>query len=464
MSVSVPSPPPFLPHVGEALIPFKTLGKIFDNYQLKHQRMHHHWTVAKKTVTSNNVCASDVALVNIWLTVKNCPVATVRCNNCGKKGHLAMIFRSPVSKVREVVVPELAVLCIDDIAAYSKITCDVKIEVPQENSQVLELIVDTGASVCILPETLYRQYFANCPLTELKVKLVTYAKAKVPVIGCLPAAVNIANQTNKVPAFFYIVKAGSPLMGLDLIKVVSISIVGGKVNTSKNKVYSVTALNQKCTVYNVHSAASCHLGCVKWFIHKVQVNNTVQPVRQKLRLLPLSICKEVSAELNHFLQAGIIERVDASEWVSPLVVARKLRGSLRLCVDLCEPNKSVIMDCHPLPHMEDLSKLAGPTHYSQLDLSSAYHQPPLHPESRNLPAFITHDGLFRFTQVPFGLASVPSAFQKMMQTILKGLSVVHNYLDDIIFYRDSKEMHDRHFQAVLQRLRDACLQMNFEKS
>lgn len=108
-------------------------------------------------------------------------------------------------------------------------------------------------------------------------------------------------------------------------------------------------------------------------------------------------------ELNRLLQAGIIERIDASEWVSPIVVARKRGGGLRLCVDLREPNKSVIMDCHPLPHMEDLfAELAGATHYSQIDLSAAYYQLPLHPESRRLTAFITHDGLFQFTRVPFG--------------------------------------------------------------
>ncbi|XP_042071499.1 uncharacterized protein K02A2.6-like [Haplochromis burtoni] len=115
--------------------------------------------------------------------------------------------------------------------------------------------------------------------------------------------------------------------------------------------------------------------------------------------------------------------------------------------------------------MEDLfSDLAGATHYSQIDLSSAYHQLPLHPESRKLTAFITHEGLFQFTRVPFGLASAPSAFQKMMQTVLKDLPGVRNYLDDIIVYGTSKEVHDTRLQAVLQRLRDVGLQINAGKS
>lgn len=136
-----------------------------------------------------------------------------------------------------------------------------------------------------------------------------------------------------------------------------------------------------------------------------------------------------------------------------------------LCVDLREPNKSVIMDCCPLPHMEDIfTELAGATHYSQIHLSSAHHQLPLHPESPNLTALITHEGLFRFTRVPFGLASAPPAFQKTMQTILKDLPGVQNYVDDIIINGDSKDIHDQHLQAVLQPLTDAGLQINCNKS
>lgn len=110
------------------------------------------------------------------------------------------------------------------------------------------------------------------------------------------------------------------------------------------------------------------------------------------------------------------------------------------------------------------TELAGATHYSQIDLSSAYHQLPLHPESLSLTAFITHEGVFQFTRVPFGLASAPFAFQKMMQTVLKDSSGVQNYLDDIIVYGDSKERHDEHLQAVLQHLKDTGLQINFDKS
>lgn len=110
----------------------------------------------------------------------------MNCNKYGKKGHFAKVCNSAVSEIIDVVVPELAVLCMDNIklsaAANDKITCNVNIEAPEGNSHVLELVVDTGASVSILPETIYKGCFANCSLTEPQVKLVTYSKREVSVI------------------------------------------------------------------------------------------------------------------------------------------------------------------------------------------------------------------------------------------------------------------------------------------
>ncbi len=58
-------------------------------------------------------------------------------------------------------------------------------------------------------------------------------------------------------------------------------------------------------------------------------------------------------------------------------------------------------------------------------------------------AFVIHDGHYRFTRVPYGLASVPSAFQRMMSQILAGQDGVQCYLDDIIVYGDNPELHEK---------------------
>lgn len=155
----------------------------------------------------------------------------------------------------------------------------------------------------------------------------------------------------------------------------------------------------------------------------------------------------ISKELCHLQAEGIIERVNATPCVYPIVVATKKNGEICLCVDLQEPNRAVIIDSHPLPHMEDLfTELKGATMFSSIDVNNAYLQVMLHEDSQDLTAFITHDGLFRFRRVSYGLASAPAAFQKMMVTILKGLHGVQIYLDDVIVYGRTAAEHDRNLQ------------------
>ncbi|CAI5686315.1 unnamed protein product [Oreochromis niloticus] len=171
-----------------------------------------------------------------------------------------------------------------------------------------------------------------------------------------------------------------------------------------------------------------------------------------------------SVELKNLEEHGIIEKIDASEWVSPIVVTRRKTGDIRMCVDLREPNKGVVVDSHPLPLIEDiLSELRGAVMFSTLDLKSAYHQLKLHEESRGLTAFITHEGLYQYCTVPYGLSSAPALFQKMMTQILRGQKGMQCYLDDVIIYGASEAEHEANLHAVLYSINNAGLKLNVDK-
>ena len=61
----------------------------------------------------------------------------------------------------------------------------------------------------------------------------------------------------------------------------------------------------------------------------------VKPVQHKLRRIPLSVRDAVSKELQKLQDADIIEPVnEASEWISPTVVAFKSSGDY---TSLCRP-------------------------------------------------------------------------------------------------------------------------------
>lgn len=218
-------------------------------------------------------------------------------------------------------------------------------------------------------------------------------------------------------------------------------------------------ITYKQSVEQVSHSAMPSFGCAKNFVHKVKLCENAFPMQQKLRRLPFSVRDAVSAELNRLLAADIIKRVDAS----PIIVTQKKSGDIRMCVDLREPNKLIVVDGYPIPHIEELfSQLRGAVMFSTIDLANAYHQVPLHEESRDLTAFITQDGLLRSKRVCYGLASAPAAFQKLMSTI--HVPGVQFYLDDITVFGDSAASHDAHLKTVLHKLQEAGLRLNDEKS
>ncbi|UYV73016.1 hypothetical protein LAZ67_10001573 [Cordylochernes scorpioides] len=127
-------------------------------------------------------------------------------------------------------------------------------------------------------------------------------------------------------------------------------------------------------------------------------------------------CHQCLKEIQRLVKMDIIEPIVTSKWISPIVVSKKKDGSIRLCVDLREPNKAVILDAYPIPLIEDI-------------LSSLHD---FHPDSRYLTAFITHKGIYQFKRLPYGLSSAPGAFQRYLSELLMDIKGVSCYLDDII--------------------------------
>ena len=74
---------------------------------------------------------------------------------------------------------------------------------------------------------------------------------------------------------------------------------------------------------------SLELPAIVGYQHRIKLKPDAVPTRTPLRRLPLSVRAEVTTELNRLLQAGIIERTEAFQWISPVVVARKKAGGIR---------------------------------------------------------------------------------------------------------------------------------------
>ena len=78
-------------------------------------------------------------------------------------------------------------------------------------------------------------------------------------------------------------------------------------------------------------------------------------------------------------------------------------------------------------------------------------------------AFGSSFGKYEYLKVPFGLPQTPAYFQELMNKVLKDLSFAIAYLDDIIIYSKTVEVHMDHLQQVFHKLCNAELSMKLRR-
>ena len=105
----------------------------------------------------------------------------------------------------------------------------------------------------------------------------------------------------------------------------------------------------------------------------------------------------------------------------------------------------------------------GGTIFTKLDLSQAYLQLQLDKESAVYTTINTHQGLYIYRRLPFGIASTPALFQKMMDTILQGIPGVICYIDDILISTKDEAGHLDILERVLSRLQKHGMRLKMDK-
>ena len=83
----------------------------------------------------------------------------------------------------------------------------------------------------------------------------------------------------------------------------------------------------------------------------------------------------------------------------------------------------------------------------------AFWQIEAHSSARKFLAFITPDGLYEWTRMPFGSAGAPATQQRMIDMLLAGIKWVCAiaYLDDTIVFSDSYAAHINHLEILFSR-------------
>ena len=89
----------------------------------------------------------------------------------------------------------------------------------------------------------------------------------------------------------------------------------------------------------------------------------------------------------------------------------------------------------------------------------------MHPDDRENTAFSTPFGLFQYTVMPFGLATAPATFMRLIKFVFSGMlySTCPAYLDDIIIFGSTFNEHLKRLNLALKRLRNANLKLKPSK-
>ena len=358
-----------------------------------------------------------------------CHFRNVKCLKCGKLGHIAKVCRSSTAAMRYNQQPESAVVTVSRTEEEKFIPPAYQTLYLPDLDKHLRLMVDTTSPLTFINHKTW-QDLKQPKLEPTSKVLGAFEGQPIKPIGHFQTCVQRADDKEQFADLtIYVSHCGINLIGRD-----------GQVK-----------LHQ--------------LGCWNSFKATLLLREGAEPKYCKVRKLPFALKPIVGTELDRLEKEQVLEKVTHTDWATPLVVVRKPSGKVRLCGDFkVTLNPALKTDVYPFPLPEELfEKLNGGHKFSKLDLAEAYLQIPLDEKSTELTVINTHQGLYKFKRLPFGLSSAPAIFQKFIEQLVRDIPGVACYLDDIIVTGRSEQEHLNNLQMTMDKLHASGLRLKLEK-
>lgn len=178
--------------------------------------------------------------------------------------------------------------------------------------------------------------------------------------------------------------------------------------------------------------------------------------------------KEIEQQISKLLQENLIEE-SYSPFAAPVTMAYKKEEGRRsrLCIDFRDLNKIVVPQSQPFPLIDDLmQKTRNCKFFTTLDINSAFWSIPLKIEDRKKTAFVTQEGHYQWTCLPFGLKTSPAIFQRVLSSIIRKHRLSDftvNYIDDILVFSKTFDEHIIHLSLLLEAILKEGFRLKFSK-
>ncbi|XP_055614238.1 uncharacterized protein K02A2.6-like [Uranotaenia lowii] len=402
-----------------------------------------------------------------------CKYKSAVCKYCKKKGHLEKVCQAKQKELKQrkdthhleepsTIKEIFHIKAVRGLAG--KFLLDLSI-----NNKKLTFEIDTGSPVSLISSQDKHSHFKHCVLHPTDMRLVSYCDTNVRLLGKIFVKINSDGDELTLP--LHVADSNRhPLLGRDWL--VELNLDFNRV--FKPGVHSIsfctgfepstvsalkTLLERYSRVFNEH------VGKISGVQASLNLRAEAKPVFVKSRPVAFAVREAVDTEIDKLVNEGIWERVDHSEWATPVVPVRKAGGKVRLCGDYkITLNPNLLIDDHPLPTADELfATVAGGERFSKIDLSQAYLQLEVKPEHRHLLTLSTHRGLFQPTRLMYGVASAPAIFQRLMEQILQGIPGVTVFIDDIRVTGPDDRTHLLRLEEVFKRLDSHNMHVNRSK-
>ena len=168
-------------------------------------------------------------------------------------------------------------------------------------------------------------------------------------------------------------------------------------------------------------------------------------------------------------QMGVVERVKPNtllQYTSPLHLVKKPNGrGWRICADFRKLNQITKNDNYPLPLLRSFqSNIKGSKIFSKLDIKSAFHHLPIHPDDVTKTCVLSPwGGAFVFKRLAFGMTNGPASWQKYLDGVLHDIPGTFCYLDDILVCSANVEEHLSTLDSIFKRFSDNNITLALDK-
>ncbi|UYV77245.1 K02A2.6-like, partial [Cordylochernes scorpioides] len=184
----------------------------------------------------------------------------------------------------------------------------------------VDIKLDTGADVNILPESLIKEW-PNMPLLETAdCKIYTYTGQQIPVVGKCLLDCKTKYACRKV-TFLIVNNSAVPILGLD--ECVKLNLVK-RVETISDISVTLTGLLDE---YKDVFKGNGHLS----YTYDIKISDKAEPKICPARRLPRALLQPVKEELFKMEEDGIIKKIEEpTVWAHPMVVVKKPSGKYRI--------------------------------------------------------------------------------------------------------------------------------------